>query len=432
MCHDDIRGSIVYAQALVKINIITQEECDKLIDGLQKVDEEWRTDTFVIKPEIDEDIHTANERRLGEVIGTDVSGKLHTGRSRNDQVATDVRLWIRTQEAILQQHLNDLITTAVKRAELELDIVLPGYTHLQPAQPVRWSHWMLSHAFRWQRDAERLSEIRARLERCPLGSGALAGHPFGIDRQFLAAELGFTGGPCPNSLDAVSDRDFIVEFLFWASLHMTHLSQFAEDLIIYASREFGYVRISDAYSTGSSLMPQKKNPDALELLRGKAGRVQGQLMGLLATLKSLPTCYNKDMQEDKEPLFDCVDTMAGCIPIANGVLATLEPQAKRMESGLDAGMLATDLADYLVRKGVPFRTTHHLSGECVVLAEKKGVPLNQLTPEDLRTIHPAFSDDVTEVWSFQTSVERRDAIGGTSKRAVLEQVATLKKWLNIE
>ncbi len=295
---------------------------------------EWEHDQFVIQ-EGDEDIHTANERRLTELIGP-VAGKLHTGRSRNDQIATDIRIWLRERIVELKLHLFDLIATAVDRAESEIEILMPGYTHLQPAQPIRWSHLLLSHAWAWQRDAQRLDELARRVNVMPLGSGALAGNPFAIDRHALALDLGFdeiTG----NSLDGVSDRDFVAEFLFWSTMTMLHLSRLAEDLIIYSSREFGFVAIADAYSTGSSLMPQKKNPDALELLRGKSGRVMGSMTGLMATLKGLPSTYNKDLQEDKEPLFDAIANVNGSLQIACGVLSTLDGQCRGHGRSSDAG-----------------------------------------------------------------------------------------------
>ncbi|RME62460.1 MAG: argininosuccinate lyase, partial [Caldilineae bacterium] len=318
--------------------------------------------------------------------------------------------------------------TCAERASDEIDLLMPGYTHLQPAQPIRWSHWLLSHAWAWRRDADRLDDLLRRVNVLPLGSGALAGNPFPIDRTFLAQELGFAD-VTPNSLDGVSDRDFVAEFLFWATLTMVHISRWAEDLILYSSREFGFVTLADAYSTGSSLMPQKKNPDSLELLRGKSGRVFGDFSGLLMTLKGLPSTYNKDLQEDKEPLFDAVDALAGALPIAAGVLRTLTVHPERMRAALVPEMLATDLAEYLVRKGVPFRTTHHIAGEAVRLAEERGVGLADLSPEELRTLHPAFDDDVAQVWDYERSVEQRDAAGGTSRRAVLAQIDSLRAWL---
>jgi argininosuccinate lyase len=266
----------------------------------------------------------------------------------------------------------------------------------------------------------------------PLGSGALAGHAFfgKKSRALLAKDLGFSGGPSWNSLDATSDRDFVIEFLFWGALTSAHLSRWSEDVIIYSSREFGYIRLSDAYSTGSSLMPQKKNPDASELLRGKTGRTYGNLISLLTTFKGLPMTYNKDMQEDKEALFDTVDTLKSCLPIANGVMATLVTNPKNMHRNLSSDMLATDLADYLVRKGVPFRETHHISGQAVKLADDANKPLSSLTLDELRGLHKKFEEDVHRVWSFENSVESRDAQGSTSHRAVLEQIEMFKEWLN--
>ena len=316
----------------------------------------------------------------------------------------------------------------VERAADEIDLLMPGYTHLQPAQPVRWSHWLLAHAWAWQRDAARLADLAVRVNQMPLGNGALAGNPFPIDRAALAADLGFAG-VTPNSLDGVSDRDFIAEFLFWAGLTMVHLSRLSEDLVIYSSHEFGFVTLADAYSTGSSLMPQKKNPDSLELLRGKTGRVVGDLTGLLVTLKGLPSTYNKDLQEDKEPLFDAVDTLGGALQIATGVLSTLTPNAGRLRAALVPEMLATDLAEYLVRKGVPFRTSHHIAGAAIQLAEQRGVALPALTLEELGSLHPAFAADVAQVWDFEQSVERRDVAGGPSRRAVLAQITDLRAWL---
>lgn len=423
----DIQGSQAYSRALVRAAILTPAEADQIIAGLEQVADEWAAGGFVLQPG-DEDIHTANERRLTELIGP-VAGKLHTGRSRNDQIATDIRLWLRAQIGRLRGYLRQLIGVAVARAADELDLLMPGYTHLQPAQPIRWSHWLLSHAWAWQRDAERLDDLSARLNLLPLGSGALAGNPFDLDREALAADLGFAG-VTPNSLDAVSDRDFIAEFLFWATLTMVHLSRLAEDLIIFSSREFGFVTLADAYSTGSSLMPQKKNPDALELLRGKSGRVLGDMTGLLVTLKGLPSTYNKDLQEDKEPLFDAVETLSGALQIACGVLSTLTPNVAALHAGLASEMLATDLAEYLVRKGVPFRETHHVAGAAVQLAEQRGIELGALTPDDLRRLHPVFDDDVADVWNMEQSVERRNVSGGTSRRAILAQLTQLRSWLD--
>ena len=422
----DLEGSKAYARAIARAGIITQEEAAALVSGLDEIALEWEAGAFVLQAG-DEDIHTANERRLTEIAGS-VAGKLHTGRSRNDQIATDVRLWLRAEIAELRRHLHQLIAVAVNRAEAEIDLLLPGYTHMQPAQPIRWSHWLLSHATPWERDAQRLDDLTRRVNVMPLGSGALAGNPFPIDREALAAELGFASVTA-NSLDGVSDRDFVAEFLFWATLTMLHLSRWAEDLIIYSSREFGFVRLADAYSTGSSLMPQKKNPDALELLRGKSGRVLGGLSGLMAMLKGLPSSYNKDLQEDKEPLFDAVDNLSGSLQIATGVLSTLSVNPQVMRAALSSEMLATDLADYLVRKGIPFREAHHITGAAVRMAEVQGIPLADLTLEDLHTLHDIFDTDVADVWHFEASVERRDVTGGTSRRSVQEQIERLRALL---
>ncbi len=422
----DIQGSQAYARALARAGILTDAEAAAICAGLDRVAEEWRNGTFTIQAG-DEDIHTANERRLTELIGA-VAGKLHTGRSRNDQIATDVRLWLRNEIADLRHHLRQLIEVTVERAAAEIDILMPGYTHLQPAQPIRWSHWLLSQVWAWQRDAQRLDELAVRVNVMPLGSGALAGNPLGVDRPALAADLAFAAITY-NSMDGVSDRDFIAEFLFWGTMTMVHLSRLAEDLIIYSSREFSFVKLADAYSTGSSLMPQKKNPDALELLRGKSARVMGQMTGLMTLLKGLPSTYNKDLQEDKEPLFDAVHTLSSSLQIACGVISTMEPNQPALQAALTPEMLATDLAEYLVRKGVPFRETHHVAGAAVQMAEMQAIPLSALTLDDLLSLHHAFEEDVADVWNFEKSVDTRDAAGGTSRRAVLEQIAKLQQWL---
>ncbi|CAG8530621.1 17384_t:CDS:2 [Acaulospora colombiana] len=423
----DILGSQAYAKALAKRGIITSEEQTLLVDGLEKVRSEWQTNTFVIQPG-DEDIHTANERRLGELVGS-VAGKLHTGRSRNDQVATDFRIWVREESKKLLVYVKQLIGAAVERAEKEIDVLMPGYTHLQRAQPIRWSHWLLSYAWSWQADAQRLEQIIDRINVLPLGSGALAGNPFNIDREFLANELGFKG-VMQNSLYGVSDRDFVAELLFWASLTMIHISRFSEDLIIYSSGEFGFVTLADAYSTGSSLMPQKKNPDSCELLRGKSGRVFGQLSGFLMTYKGIPSTYNKDLQEDKEPLFDAVETLSGSLQITTGVLSTLTIHPDNMKRNLSIDMLATDVAEYLVRKGVPFRETHHIAGAAVRTAEERNTTMANLTLSDFQQLHPAFDQDITEIWDFEKSIENRSSLGGTSRVTVTEQINRLKQWLN--
>lgn len=422
----DLYGTSVYTQGLQKLGILTTEELAAIQDGLKKVEKEWKDGTFEEKPG-DEDIHTANERRLGEIIGKNIAGKVHTGRSRNDQVATDMRIFVRETLTKLLQQLSALIQVLVNRGEQEIDVLMPGYTHLQRAQPIRWSHWLSMYATYFTEDYKRLQQLLVRVNQSPLGSGALAGHPYGIDREFLADKLGFSG-VIGNSLVAVSDRDFVVETLFWGSLFMNHILRFSEDLIIYSTAEFGFVKLADAYSTGSSLMPQKKNPDSLELLRGKSGRVFGGLAGFLMSIKSIPSTYNKDMQEDKEPLFDSLTTVEHSVLIATGVVSSLAINKDKMEAALTMDMLATDLADYLVLKGVPFRETHHISGECVSKAEElKLSGIDQLTMDQLQAIDARFGPDVKDVFDFEASVERRNATGGTAKSAVLKQLAHLKK-----
>ncbi|KIN95118.1 hypothetical protein M404DRAFT_332708 [Pisolithus tinctorius Marx 270] len=423
----DIRGSIAYAKALTRVGILTKEEETKMIEGLEAVEREWTIGQFKAEPD-DEDIHTANERRLSQLIGSEIGGKLHTGRSRNDQVATDMRLWLLDEVEDIQASLKALIRVIIERADKERDILLPGYTHLQRGQPIRWSHFLLSHALSFRYDLERLQQLIPRISVLPLGSGALAGNPFAVDREFLAKELGFKS-LAENSMWGVGDRDFIAEFLMWASLTMTHMSRISEDLIIYSTAEFGFVTLSDAYSTGSSIMPQKKNPDSLELLRGKSGRIFGHMAGFMMTLKGLPSTYNKDLQEDKEPLFDAVDNISASLKIAEGVIATMEVYGDKMRQALTMDVLATDLADYLVRKGVPFRETHHVSGRAVASAEARRCQLNDLNVDDYKKLHPKFDDDVVQVFDFEASVERRMAIGGPSRKTLDRQISVLRAAL---
>jgi argininosuccinate lyase len=419
LCAADVGGSIAYAKALALAGLIDDVERDALVEGLEAVLAEFEAETFAFQPG-DEDIHTAVERRLGELIGP-VAGKLHTGRSRNDQVTTDLRLYLLDEMAFLREALIELQTAIVTKAEAHLDVVMPGYTHLQRAQPLLFSHWLMSFFWKFQRDRERLTGVVRRTLVLPLGSGALAGHPLGIDRQALAAELGFSA-VTENSVDAVSDRDYVVEFLAWAALVQIHLSGLAEDLVLWASREFGFLQVGEAYSTGSSIMPQKKNPDSLELMRGKSGRVVGHLVGLLTTLKGLPSAYNKDLQEDKEAVFDVIDTLKMELPIAGGVIRTLKVNSARMAAALDDALLATDVAEYLVRRGVPFRESHHLVGQAVRRAEELGVSLKHLSLAEYQAIDPAFADDVYAVFDFQRSVEARDTEGGTAPTAVQTQI----------
>jgi len=423
----DIKGSIAYTKSLTIVGILTKAEEKNIIDGLELVGKEWEEGVFEAQ-EDDEDIHTANERRLSELIGP-LGGKLHTGRSRNDQVATDVRLWLLDEAKMIEEGLKALILALVNRGDREKNFLLPGYTHLQRGQPIRWSHLLLSYAFSFRNDLDRLRQLIPRISVLPLGSGALAGNPFPVDRDFLAKELGFQS-VAENSLWGVGDRDFIAEFMMWATLILSHISKIAEDFVIYSTAEFGFITLSDAYSTGSSMMPQKKNPDSLELFRGKAGRIFGNMSGFLMTLKGLPSTYNKDLQEDKEPLFDTVDNVSACLRIAEGVIATLEVHGEKMRAALTMDVLATDLADYLVRKGIPFRETHHISGRAVALAESRRCQLNDLTLQDFKSLHEGFSEDVFGVFDFEASVERRQAIGGTSRKMVERQIDVLRTVLN--
>ncbi len=415
----DVQASIAYARGLNRAGIITDEERDELVSGLEQVREEFRTGAFRLCPG-DEDIHTAVERRLGQFVGN-VAGKLHTGRSRNDQVATDLRLYLLDEVSCLRRALREVQAAIVEKAESHLGVVMPGYTHAQPAQPLLFSHWLMSFFWKLQRDQERLRDSARRTSVLPLGSGALAGNPFGIDRRALAGELGFDA-VTQNSVDAVSDRDYVVEFLAAAALLQVHLSGLAEDLILWSSREFAFVRLDDAYCTGSSLMPQKRNPDSLELVRGKSGRVIGHLLQLLAVIKGLPSGYNKDLQEDKEALFDVLDTLQLLLPVAAGLLRTLRIDAERMAEALDDSMLATDLADHLVRKGVPFRRSHALVGQAVKRAEELHLSLGRLPIHEYRAIAGEFDADLYGVFDHRRSVERRDVEGGTAPAAVVVQI----------
>ncbi len=422
----DITASIAYAKALARAGLIDEEERYALLEGLARVRTELADGEFVTKPD-DEDIHTAIERRLGELIG-EVAGKLHTGRSRNDQVATDTRFYVRGQIAQLRQHLVRLQRVIVDKAKAHVDLLMPGYTHLQPAQPVRFSHWLLSYFWMLQRDRDRLDGQVRRVNVLPLGAGALSGNPLGIDQSYLARELGFEAIAL-NSMDTVSDRDYLVEFLFWASLTQIHLSRLAEDLVIYSSREFGFVEIADAYATGSSLMPQKKNADSMELIRGKTGRVVGELMSVMMVLKGLPSTYNKDLQEDKEALFDAIDTLKMALPITAGVIETLIVHPEQMEAALTDEMLATELADYLVMKGIPFREAHHLVGQVVQRALAQKVDLRNLLLSDYQEVSDLFQRDLTSWLDFERAVERRDSVGGTARASIEAQLTVAEHLL---
>jgi argininosuccinate lyase len=419
----DVRGSIAYAGALERAGAIDGAERAELAAGLEAVGAALAAGSFAPGPG-DEDVHTVVERLLTETVGP-VAGKLHTGRSRNDQVATDLRLYLLDEIAILAASVADLQAAMIEKAESHLSVVMPGYTHLRSAQPILFSHWMLSYVWKLARDAERLAQLRERVSVCPLGSGALAGTPYRIDRDALAASLGFARA-AENSLDAVEDRDFVAEFLGWAALLQVHLSGLAETLIVWSSEPYGFVELPEAYATGSSLMPQKRNPDSLELVRGKAGRLIGRAAGFLTALKGLPSGYNKDLQEDKEALFDAVDTLKLELPLIAGLIRTLRVRAAHMAAARNDGMLATDLADYLVGRGVPFREAHAAVGEAVRRAERAGVPLKRLDLDQYRAVHPAFAPDLYDVLDPHRSVAARSAKGGTAPDAVREQIAAAK------
>lgn len=423
----DIRGSQAYAQALARAQVLTGAEASEINRGLEQVRDEFARGTFQAKP-VDEDVHTAVERRVHELIG-EPALKLHTGRSRNDQVATDTRLYVRDAVAHMDGLLREVQEELVRQAEAHLQVLMPGYTHLRRAQPVLFSHFLLSFFWMLQRDRQRFSQTGLHANILPLGAGALAGNAFAIDRHWLAQNLGFTA-VSDNSMDAVADRDFIAEFLFSASLTQVHLSRLAEDLILYSSAEFAFLQIDDAYATGSSLMPQKKNPDALELARGKTGRIIGDLTALLVTLKGLASTYDKDLQEDKEPLFDAVDTLEMTLPVMAGVVRTMKVAAEKMRAALDDAMLATDLADYLVRRGVPFREAHRLVGELVKLAEAKSMNLAGLKPADFSAVSERFGPDAPEVLDFERSIRQREIVGGTGLNAVREQIEKAKTLLS--
>ncbi len=422
----DIRGSQAWSRALAAAGVITEVEASTLVGGLQAVLEEMEGGTFQFTDN-DEDIHTAVERRLTELVGA-VGGKLQTGRSRNDQVVTDFRLWLLSVNNSLDTAVKNLQSALVHRAESDQDVILPGYTHFQQAQPILLSHWWLSHFWPLERDRERLTQLTRRAAILPLGSAALAGTTFPVDRFVLAKDLGFKA-PSPNSLDAVSDRDFAVEFLFWAALTGVHLSRMAEALILYSTIEYGFVTMADEFSTGSSLMPQKKNPDMLELTRGKAGTLIGQLTGLMATLKGLPSAYDKDLQEDKTAVFEAADTMEVLLSVLEGVISTLTVNPERCRNAIHPAVLATDLADYLVAKGIPFRTAHEAVGKAVRLAEESGKTLNTLPLAEYQSIHSAFGEDLYTALSLEASVNRRSVYGGTALKAVKEQMEIARKML---
>ena len=419
----DIDGSIAWVHALGKADILDDSEVIKITDGLENVREEMKKEladgTFEFDHSL-EDVHMTVESRLIELIG-EVGAKLHTGRSRNDQVAFDERLYLLGAVDNMVNNLSNLQSVIVAKAEKYKEAIVPSYTHLQQAQPVRLGHYLMSWFWMLERDRERFGDAGKRTDKMPLGSGAVAGSGFNVDREFLAEKLGFSA-VTENSIDATSDRDYIIEAISAASIFMMHLSRICEDLIIWSSTEFGFVELPEKYSTGSSMMPQKKNPDSLELVRGKTGRVYGNLFSMLTVMKGLPFSYCKDMQEDKEPLFDTLITVEGCIGIMCGVIGEIEFNTVRMEAVFDSAVFATDIADYLTGKGMPFRKAHEVAGSLVRWSQEHGVNLYEIPMEVFREHSNLFEKDIRSIFDLESSTERRSLKGGTGKKALEEQI----------
>ncbi|MDU8910731.1 argininosuccinate lyase [Aestuariicoccus sp. MJ-SS9] len=428
MAAQDIAGSRAHAAMLAATDIITDNDAEAIREGLLTVLSEIEGGTFQFSTAL-EDIHMNVEARLKELIG-DPAGRLHTGRSRNDQVATDFRLWVRDQLDAFEGGLLALLRALLGQAEAGADWVMPGFTHLQTAQPVSWGHHMMAYVEMFARDLSRVRDARARMNESPLGAAALAGTGFAIDREMTAEALGFDR-PMANSLDAVSDRDFALEFLSTASICAMHLSRFAEELVIWSSAQFRFVTLSDRFSTGSSIMPQKKNPDAAELIRAKVGRIFGANVALMMVMKGLPLTYSKDMQEDKEQVFDAADNLMLALAAMEGMVRDMAPNKHALEGAASAGFsTATDLADWLVREtGLPFRDAHHVTGALVAMAEGKGCDLPDLSLEDMQSVHAAITADVFDVLGVHNSVASRTSYGGTAPVRVREQIARWKERL---
>ena len=423
----DIAGSIAHVTMLAKQGILTEEDRDAIIAGLKSIREDIDNGTLKITTE-SEDIHSFVEANLIERIG-DAGKRLHTGRSRNDQVALDMKLYTRDEIDEMDGLLKGLLEVLLKLMEDNLHTYMPGFTHLQKAQPVTLAHHVGAYYEMFRRDRGRLADIRKRMNYCPLGSGALAGTTYPLDREYTAELLGFDG-PTLNSMDSVSDRDYVIELLSALSTIMMHLSRFSEEIIIWNTNEYRFVDIDDAYSPGSSIMPQKKNPDIAELVRGKTGRVYAALMSMLTTMKGIPLAYNKDMQEDKELTFDAIDTVKGCLALFNGMLSTMHFKKDRMENSAKNGFTnATDAADYLVGKGVPFRDAHGIVGRLVLYCIDKGISLDDMKLEEYKAISPVFEDDIYDAISMKNCVERRNTIGAPGADAMLAVIEQNKKYL---
>lgn len=427
MAEHDIRGSVAHVHGLARAGLLTAREAGRIVRGLGRVAREIRDGSFRSRSS-DEDVHMAVERRLTELVGP-VGGKVHTGRSRNDQVATDVRLWLRDQIDGAAGDVAALQRSLVRRARADLGVVVPGYTHLQRAQPVLLSHHWLAYAEMLERDGARLADARRRVNVMPLGSGALSGAGFKLNRRAIARELEFDD-VSENSLDAVADRDFIVEFLAAASIVAMHLSRLCEEIVLWSSDEFGYLKLPDAFATGSSMMPQKKNPDVAELVRGKTGRVYGSLVGVLTTLKGLPLAYNRDLQEDKPPLFDAARTIRTSLAVLARMLPRLRVQRARMESAAGGFSLATELADYLVEKGLPFREGHAVVGRIVGFCVENGRALDSLGTAELKTFSPLFEASARRRLSVDSAIARRGLVGGTARANVERRIEEFEARLD--
>ncbi|WP_375493423.1 argininosuccinate lyase [uncultured Jatrophihabitans sp.] len=424
LARHDIAGSRAHARVLHGAGLLTDDELTGMLAGLDRLEDDVVSGDFAPEP-ADEDVHTALERGLVERVGAELGGRLRAGRSRNDQIATLIRLYLREQARSLASEVLGVVEALVGQARRHSDVAMPGRTHLQHAQPVLLAHHLLAHCWPLVRDVARLRDWDARAARSPYGAGALAGSSLGLDPAAVAAELGFAG-PAENSIDATAARDVVAEFSFVAAMLAVDLSRIAEEVVLWATKEFSFVTLDDAFSTGSSIMPQKKNPDVAELARGKAGRLIGDHAGLLATLKGLPLAYNRDLQEDKEPVFDAVDTLHLLLPAMSGTLATLVFDTERLESLAPQGFsLATDVAEWLVRRRVPFRVAHEVAGACVRECERRGIDLADLSDDDLAAISPDLTPQVREVLTVRGSIESRDGVGGTAPARVAEQHAAL-------
>ena len=428
MIAQDMRGSGVHAAMLAKQDIISEKDCEDILSGLASIADDLASGALTIDPNA-EDVHTFVEQTLTARIG-DAGKRLHTGRSRNDQVALDIRLTLRDYSHTLQAYIVELVKVICRKAAENTTAVMPGYTHLQRAQPITFGHALMAYAWMLLRDLQRFEDATARMDaQCPLGSGALAGTTYPLDRQFTAEKLGFAA-PCPNSLDGVSDRDFCIELANAISICMMHLSRLSEEIILWCSWEFKFIELDDAYATGSSIMPQKKNPDVAELVRGKTGRVYGDLMSLLTVMKGLPLAYNKDMQEDKEPVFDAVDTVEMCLPVFAAMLDTMTVRTDNMRKAAGHGFInATDCADYLTKKGMPFRDAYTVTGHLVAQCTARGKTLEELTLEELKAVSELFEADVYDALNLENCMALRSSYGGPAVAETARQIGEIEQFI---